>query len=397
MSASIEVFALTVAYNEDPFDKKVNLGVGAYRTDEGKSYVLPVVRKVEAALGQDATLLHEYLPVLGSPEYRKGAIKLLFGDNEDVISRAGGAQALGGTGALRIGLDFIRTRLNIDTIYLSKPTWGNHRGICKALLFPRVREYRYWDEKNRCLDIQNMLVDLKSASENSAIILHACAHNPTGMDPTMEQWRMIAEVLKEKKMFVFFDIAYQGFSSGSVDVDASAVRLFADMGFELFVAQSFSKNFGLYNERVGQLTYLANMPEVLSKISSNLSTIIRETWSNPPSHGGLVVSTILNDPELFQEWKKTVKSMAERIQCMRQLLFDNLEALGTPGTWDHIVTQTGMFSFTGLTAVQVEYLIEMHHIYLMKDGRINMCAVTTKNVEYVARCIHDTVIKFQGN
>ncbi|ESN90077.1 hypothetical protein HELRODRAFT_158112 [Helobdella robusta] len=350
--------------------------------------------KIESAILSNTSLLHEYLPIAGSPKFREGAINLLWGGDKELIARSGGVQALGGTGALRLGLEFLRSRLHYETVYVSKPTWANHIGICKSLLYPNIKEYKYWDDKLRCLDLDNMLQDLNAAPDRSVVLLHACAHNPTGMDPTAEQWHRIAEVVKAKKMFVFFDCAYQGFSSGDVDLDVAAVRLFAKLGFEMFVAQSFSKNFGLYSERVGQLTYLVQSADMLPRLASNFSTIVRQIWSNPPAHGSAIVSAVLNDQVLTNEWKETVKSMAGRIQAMRRLLFDRLVALKTPGTWDHIVKQNGMFSFTGLDANQADYLINTHHIYLMKDGRINMCAITTRNVDYVAECIHDAVVKF---
>jgi aspartate aminotransferase len=391
----IEVFALTAAFNEDTFPQKVNLGVGAYRTDDSKPYVLPVVRRIESQLADDATANHEYLPVAGLTEYRTGSIRLLLGPDSPALNRADGIQAIGGTGAVRIGLDLLRSRLGYETVYVSKPTWGNHKGIARSLLYPNIKEYRYWDAANRCVDINGMLEDLRAAPDKSVVLLHMCAHNPTGMDPTMDQWKQIAEVVKSKGLFPFFDCAYQGFSSGDVDKDAASLRYFIQEGFEVFAAQSYSKNFGLYNERVGQLTFVTNSPEQLAKVRSQLVLIVRETWSNPSTHGAKIVATTLNNPELQKEWKDTVKMMAERIQAMRKLLFEKLKANGTPGTWDHVVQQSGMFSFTGLNERQVEYLIKDLHIYLTKDGRINMCAVTTKNADYIAKGIHDAVVNIK--
>ncbi|KAM9314290.1 aspartate aminotransferase, cytoplasmic-like [Pholidichthys leucotaenia] len=235
----------------------------------------------------------------------------------------------------------------------------------------------------------------QKAPEHSIFVLHACAHNPTGTDPTQEEWKKIAEIMKTRKLFAFFDSAYQGFASGCLDRDAWAIRFFVSKGFELFVAQSFSKNFGLYNERVGNLTVVTQDNENLTRVLSQMEKIVRTTWSNPPSQGARIVSVTLNDPELFKEWKGNVETMANRVLLMRKQLKEKLLALGTPGTWDHITQQIGMFSFTGLNPAQVQYLIKEKHVYLMASGRINMCGLTTKNIDYVAQSIYDAVTTVQ--
>jgi aspartate aminotransferase len=389
----IEVFALTAAFNEDTHEKKVNLGVGAYRTEESKPWVLPVVRQAETQLAANQVLNHEYLPVAGLPDFRTAASKLLLGDDSSAIAekRVDSIQSIGGTGAVRIGMDLLLSKLKCETIYVSLPTWGNHKGIARSLRYPSLREYRYWDAANRCIDFAGWTEDLKNAPERSVILLHMCAHNPTGMDPTHEQWKEVAKIIRERKLFPFFDCAYQGFSSGDLAKDSWAVRYFVQEGFEILAAQSFSKNFGLYNERIGQLLFVTKTPEDVAKIRSQLVMIVRETWSNPPAHGAYVVSMVLNTPNLCAEWKAAVKTMADRILLMRQQLYDKLKALGTPGTWEHIIKQTGMFSYTGLSAKQAEFLIKERHIYLLRDGRINMCGVTTKNVDYVATSIREAV------
>jgi len=389
----VEVFALTEAFNKDTHDKKVLLGVGAYRTEESKPWVLPVVREVEKRLAEDTSLNHEYLPVAGLPELRSAAAKLLLGDDCAAIKegRVEAIQGIGGTGAVRIGMDFMISRLHCDTIYFSTPTWENHIGMAKSLRYPSIREYRYWDSVNRRIDFTGLCEDLKNAPERAVIVLHMAAHNPTGMDPTQEQWKQIADIIRERKLFPFFDCAYQGFSTGDLDKDAWPVRYFVEAGFELVAAQSFSKNFGLYNERVGQLLFVVNKAELLSKVRSQFVRIVRQTWSNPPSHGARVVATVLNTPDLNRQWKESVKLMGGRILQMRQLLFDKLTALKTPGTWQHIVQQTGMFSFTGLSERQAEWLMKERHVYLLRDGRINICGVTSHNADYVAQAIHDCV------
>uniref|UniRef100_A0A4D5R9V9 Aspartate aminotransferase n=1 Tax=Scolopendra viridis TaxID=118503 RepID=A0A4D5R9V9_SCOVI len=391
----IEVFAVNKAYLDDPSDNKVNLSIGAYRTDEGKPWVLPVVHKVEQQIASDETLNHEYLPVLGMDSASSAATKMLLGHEHPAVieNKAFGIQCLSGTGALRVGAEFLKRCCGYTTYYVSDPTWENHRLLFNYAGYAECKVYRYWDNNNRKLDFDGMIEDLKNAPENSVVILHACAHNPTGMDPTLDQWKAIADVMQEKKLFPFFDSAYQGFASGDLDNDAKAVRLFAGKGFEMLCAQSFAKNFGLYNERIGNLTVILNDVKTLPAVKSQLTLIVRAMYSNPPVHGARIVSNVLNNLDLFAEWKQCIKTMADRINLMRQMLRDKLVALQTPGTWDHITQQIGMFSYTGLSPLQVEYLTKEHHIYLLKSGRINMCGLTTKNVDYVAKAIHDAVTK----
>ncbi|CAL8138675.1 unnamed protein product [Orchesella dallaii] len=391
----IEVFALTQAFTVDNFDKKVNLGVGAYRTEESKPWVLPVVRKIEQMMAADESLNKEYLPVLGLAAFSQAATKMLLGAESPALAdgRAVGIQTLSGTGALRVAGEFLARTCGRTTIYSSEPTWENHRLVMLNAGFQEYKSYRYWDPATRSLDLKGMLEDLRAAPERSVIILHACAHNPTGVDPTPDQWKQIAEVIREKNLFPLFDSAYQGFASGDLDKDAFAVRSFVQDGFELVCCQSFAKNFGLYNERVGNLTIVTNSKEVLANALSQITLLIRGMYSNPPQHGARVVATALNDPTLYQEWRVCIKTMADRIISMREGLKSRLIKLGTPGNWDHITNQIGMFSYTGLNLEQVEYLRNQYHIYMLKSGRINMCGLTNANLDYVAGAINDAVNK----
>ncbi|CAH1404638.1 unnamed protein product [Nezara viridula] len=390
----IEVFALNKAYLDDPHLDKVNLGIGAYRTDDGKPWVLPVVRKIEQLMANDEGLNHEYLPMLGLDSFCLAATKMVLRhDNPLVLSGlAFGVQCLSGTGALRVAAEFLCRQLGYTSVYSSEPSWENHHLIFKMSGFPNTRTYRYWDKVNRCLDFDGMLEDLNNAPENSVIILHGCAHNPTGVDPTEEQWKKIADVIKKKSLFPLFDVAYQGFASGDPDKDAWAVRYFASAGFELLVAQSFAKNFGLYNERAGNLVFVVNSQECIAPIKSQVSIIIRAMYSNPPNHGARIVASILNNADLTEEWKQCLKTMADRVRDMRILLRNKLESLGTPGNWQHITSQIGMFSYTGLSPSQVEKLILKYHIYLLKSGRINMCGLNSRNIDYVAKAISEVVL-----
>ncbi|XP_058839968.1 aspartate aminotransferase, cytoplasmic-like [Topomyia yanbarensis] len=391
----IEVFALNQACLKDTNPDKVNLGVGAYRTNEGKPWILPVVKKAEAAIIADGSLNHEYLPVLGMENVTNGASTLLLGDDSEAIKskRAFGVQTLSGTGALRLGAEFLARILHRTTFYYSSPTWENHHKVFLYAGFTTPKTYRYWDQERRGINFEGMIADLEAAPEGAVIILHACAHNPTGIDPTREQWKQIADVCEQKKLFPFFDSAYQGFASGDPNKDAFAVRYFVERGFELFCAQSFAKNFGLYNERIGNLTVVQRDTATSSAVASQITLLVRGMYSNPPAFGSRIVSRVLNDPTLRAEWMECIKTMSSRIITMRQALYDELVALQTPGTWEHITQQIGMFSYTGLNEKQVEILIKEYSIYLLKTGRISMCGLNENNVKYVAKAINDAVCR----
>jgi len=395
----IEVFQLGRDYNADTSPDKVSLGVGAYRTDQGKPWILPCVKKAESLLArqvEEEKINHEYLPVLGLQTFTNAATKMLLGEDSAALAegRAVGVQSLSGTGALRIGAEFLKRILGRHTVYISDPSWGNHK-----LLFTHagynVRSYRYWDGQAKRLDFAGLCEDLTSAPSSSVVILHACAHNPTGVDLTRDQWEKVADICREANLFPFFDCAYQGFASGCLDTDAWAVRYFVSQGFELFCSQSFSKNFGLYNERAGNLTVVSSSAGNIEKMRSQMTLIIRAMYSNPPSHGARIVDTVLSSPDLYQEWRECIKTMSSRIIEMRAQLRQRLEELRTPGDWSHITTQIGMFSYTGLTPEMCVFLKEEKHLYLLRSGRISMCGVTTDNVDYVAKAIHEAVTKFQ--
>jgi aspartate aminotransferase len=389
----IEVFHLSNLCKNDPHPSKVNLTVGAYRTEDGKPWVLPVVRTVEKQIAADDTLDHEYFPVVGSDDLTSAAMKLVLGADSPALKekRAVGFQSLSGTGALRIGADFLKRCGGASIVYVSKPTWANHRTIFMRAGFSEIRDYTYWDAEKRGLALDQMLADLKKAPEGAVVLLHGCAHNPTGVDPTPEQWKAISDVMKAQKLVAFIDIAYQGFATGNLDNDAFAARHFVKEGFECFVAQSFAKNFGLYNERCGCLTMVLKDSETIAKVKSQMQLVIRPMYSNPPAHGARIVSKVLNDAKLYPEWQKCLTTMSGRIKQMRKALLDEIKKNGTPGTWEHITSQIGMFSFTGLGPKQCEHLMNKHHVYLLKNGRINMCGLNPGNVKYVADAFHDAV------
>ncbi|ORZ18868.1 aspartate aminotransferase [Absidia repens] len=387
------IFSLTAGYKADTHPQKINVGVGAFRTDELKPYVLPVVKKADAILFNDASLDHEYQPIAGQPSYTKAASKLILGKDSAAIQqgRVGAVQTISGTGANHTGAAFLAHHCKgSGKCYISNPTWANHRNIFEGVGF-QVEEYAYWDPVTKGLDYKGMLDAIQQAPKGSVFILHACAHNPTGVDPTQDQWKGIAEAMRARDHFPFFDCAYQGFASGDLDRDAWSVRYFVDLGFELFVAQSFAKNFGLYGERAGNLTFVCKTPEDTKRVLSQMEKLQRSEISNPPAYGSRIVDIVLNDDALYAEWKENLKYMSHRIIDMRKALYQHLLDLKTPGTWNHIVDQIGMFSFTGLKAPQVKVLIEKYHIYLTNNGRISMAGLSSSNVEYFAKAVDDVV------
>ncbi|KAL0573277.1 hypothetical protein V5O48_008684 [Marasmius crinis-equi] len=392
------IFKLTAAYKADTYEKKVNLGVGAYRDDDNKPWVLPVVRKVEQILLNSPALDHEYLPITGLPEFTVSAAKLILGVDSPAIAegRVTSVQTISGTGANHLGALFLSKFYpwGEKNVYLSNPTWANHQAIFKNVGINPV-DYPYYDPKTIGLDFNGFISALKSAPPKSVFLIHACAHNPTGVDPTREQWNEIADALLEKGHYGFFDSAYQGFASGDLDQDAWAVREFVKKGVPMLVCQSFAKNAGLYGERVGALHVISPDKATAERVKSQLSVLQRSEISNPPTYGARIVTKILNDPELFEEWRRDIKTMATRIIDMRKELYKILtEDLKTPGNWDHIVNQIGMFSFTGITAEQSKELTEKAHIYLTTNGRISMTGLNKKNIRYFAECL-DKVVRGQ--
>jgi len=366
----------------------MNLGVGAYRDDQGKPYVLNCVRKAEERIFSGKAD-HEYAPIGGVPEFNKVAANLLFGENAKEIKeeRVASIQSLSGTGALRVAGLFMKRFLPNENIYLPDPTWGNHKPIMTDSGF-KLSSYKYYDGKGG-LDFQAMKDDLNNAPSKSILLLHTCAHNPTGVDPTTSQWRELSKLCKEKNHFTLFDTAYQGFASGDPTKDIFGLRTFIDDGHNPIVCQSFAKNFGLYGERIGGLHIVTSNKDERDRVLSQLLILVRPMYSNPPVHGARVVSTILQDPELSKEWYKEVKVMADRIISMREKLVKGLKEAGSKRDWSHITNQIGMFCFTGLKPEHVERLTNEYHIYLTKDGRISMAGLTSDRVNYLAQAIHD--------
>jgi aspartate aminotransferase len=389
MAPADPVLKTSQEFAADPDPRKINLGVGAYRTEDAKPFVLNVVREAEQEILSElgTTINKEYSTIDGPADLKTLTQKLVFGDDSQAVSsnRVASVQALSGTGSLRVAGEFIKSFLPAEAheIWISDPTWANHPKIFEKAGMT-VQKYPYYKAETRGFDFEGMLSCLtEKPKEGSMVLLHACAHNPTGVDPTEDQWKQIAEVMKQRNLIPLMDSAYQGYASGSLDKDAFAVRLFVDMGFEFFMCQSFAKNLGLYGERIGMLHVVCNTTDEATKTLSQLKMVVRPMYSSPPIHGAHLVRKILGDPQKFAAWKVELKGMADRIQEVRGLLRKGLEEKGAPGTWNHVTDQIGMFSFTGLTKPQCERLIKEHHIYLMTTGRISLAGLNKANIPYM--------------
>ncbi|WP_301117825.1 amino acid aminotransferase [Pusillimonas sp. (ex Stolz et al. 2005)] len=380
------ILGLNEQYNSDTRPQKVNLGVGVYYNDEGRIPLLRAVRQAEVQR-IEAAAARGYLPIDGLPSYNKGAQTLLLGEGSDVIAsgRAVTIQTLGGTGALKVGADFLRQLLPQSHVVISNPSWENHRALFERAGF-RVDTYPYYHAETHGLDFDGMLAGLRALPANTVVVLHACCHNPTGVDPSFEQWQQIAATVKENKLVPFLDIAYQGFGEG-LEEDASVVRLFASLDITMLVSSSFSKSFSLYGERVGALTFITSSQDESSRVLSQVKRVVRTNYSNPPTHGGTVVAAVLNTPELYGLWTEELSQMRDRIRTVRTQLVEKLEARNVAQNFDFVLSQRGMFSYSGLTSEQVEKLRVDHGVYAVSSGRICVAALNSSNIDYVADAI----------
>ncbi|AUJ35553.1 TPA: aminotransferase class I/II-fold pyridoxal phosphate-dependent enzyme [Vibrio vulnificus] len=380
------ILGLTEEFKKDPRAEKINLGVGIYKTEQGETPVLATVKKAEAAL-VETEKTKSYLTIEGTAEYALAVQKLLFGADAELINaqRAKTAQAPGGTGALRVAGEFIKRQLGDVKIWISNPTWANHHGVFRAAGLETV-EYAYYNPETKDKDFAAMLADLEKASAGDVVLLHGCCHNPTGIDPTAQEWEALAKLVADKGLLPLFDFAYQGFAKG-VEEDAQGLRTFAKFNKEILVASSFSKNFGLYNERVGAFTLVAESQEIAETAFSQVKAIIRSIYSNPPAHGSAVVTYILNDAALRAEWEAEVAEMRDRIQEMRELFVATLKEEGVAADFSFIERQNGMFSFSGLNKDQVARLKEEFAIYIVGSGRISVAGMTKSNMGPLCKAI----------
>jgi aromatic-amino-acid transaminase len=376
------ILGLNEAFAADPRPNKVNLGVGVYYDDNGRIPLLRAVREAERAR-VEAGLPRGYLPIEGLAAYDAAVQKLLFGPDSALIAsgRLVTAQALGGTGALKIGADFLRRMNPQAQVLISDPSWENHRALFEQAGF-RVASYPYYDPATHGLDFDGMCAALRAAPAGTVIALHACCHNPTGVDPSLAQWRELAAICGQRLLVPMLDIAYQGFGEG-VEADAAAVRLFAEQGLSFFVASSFSKSFSLYGERVGALTVVTADSDEAARVLSQLKRVIRANYSNPPTHGSSIVAAVLADPPLRALWEEELAEMRNRIKAMRAALVDGLKARRIGTDFSFVLRQNGMFSYSGLTGAQVERLRRDYGIYAVASGRVCVAALNTKNIDYV--------------
>jgi len=380
MAPADPILGLTDAFKKDERTHKINLGVGIYKNEMGQTPILATVKEAEKRLLAEETT-KSYLTIEGIAAYGEAVQRLLFGQDAEIIKskRALTAQVPGGTGALRTGADFAVTKLGIKKIWVSNPTWANHGNVFKTSGL-EVAAYDYYDAATKDMDFDAMVSSLKAVKAGEMVLFHGCCHNPTGIDPTAEQWEILAKLIAEIGAIPFFDFAYQGFGNG-VEEDAQGLRVFAEHNKELLIANSFSKNFGLYNERVGGITIVASDSEIAEKAFSQIKAGIRSNYSNPPSHGAAIVTTILNDAVLYEQWVQEVADMRNRIQEMRDLFVATLKEKGVKGDFSFISRQLGMFSFSGLTVEQVNRLKEEFAVYIVGSGRISVAGMTKNNMQ----------------
>lgn len=384
------ILGLTEAFKKDTNPQKVNLGAGVYKDDVGNT---PIFKSVKAA--EQIMLIKEntksYLPIPGDPVYAKCVQTLLFGGGSEVIesSRAVTVHAPGGTGALRVGAELLKSFCEGAKVWVSNPTWANHLGIFTSSGFT-VEKYPYYNDETKNLNFSELLACLEEIPKKDIVLMHACCHNPSGVDLNEEQWRQVVAIAKKKGWLPFLDFAYQGFGSG-VEEDRLVVELFAEAGIDFFVASSFSKNLGLYNERTGALTIVSPTVEESEVAMSHLKATVRVIYSNPPAHGGLAAATVLSHESLYNQWLAEVGKMRERIISMRDALVDGLAQRGVDTDFSYIREQRGMFSFSGLSDDIVQWLREKKGIYVVGGGRINLAGLTSKNIDYVCDSIAEAL------
>ena len=385
------ILGLTEAFVKDPNPSKTNLGAGVYKDARGKTPVFQSVRRAQERLLREETTKTYVSPNSGTGAYSTAVQEMLFGEGHEIVTggRAATAQSPGGTGALRLAGDFIHRMLPGAKVWVSEPTWANHPNVFLSAGL-EVGTYPYSDAATNGLAFGPMLEALKAIPKGDVVLLHGCCHNPTGIDPTPQQWEAIADVVRDRHLLPLVDFAYQGLGDGLRE-DAGGLMSLCRPGQDVFVASSYSKNFGLYCERVGALTAVTPSHETAEIVLSQLKVCIRTNYSNPPGHGSGIVTTVWNDPELRAEWEDEVKGMCDRINRMRSLFVDTLERKGVKRDFSFIARQRGMFSFSGLTPEQVDALRERHAIYIVRSGRINVAGMTEDNMDRLCEAIAEVL------
>ena len=384
------ILGLTEAFKKDQNPNKINLGVGVYKDGGGQTPVLSTVKEAEERLlRSEAT--KSYLPIDGLAAYAALSQAIVFGSEHDILGagRAATVQTPGGTGALRVAADFVRRISPQATVWLSDPTWPNHPNVFGSAAL-QVQSYPYFEAEANGVAFDRMVAVLEAIPKGDVLLLHGCCHNPTGADLSSQQWQAVAALCAERGILPLLDFAYQGFGDG-LDEDATGVRTVADHCREFLVATSYSKNFGLYNERVGAMTLVAANSEAAEAAHSHLKICVRTNYSNPPAHGGQIVAEILGDPELRQRWEVELAEMRNRINDMRHLFVETLDQQGAVRDFSFIARQRGMFSYSGLTPEQVQALRERHSVYIVGSGRINVAGMTEANMDYLCEAIADVL------
>ncbi len=386
MYAGDPILSLVDTFKKDPRAEKVNLGIGIYYDDAGNIPVLPSVQQAETDIAQ-SVIPRVYLPMEGSPAYRTAIQHLLFGKDNAVLKagRVASIQSLGGSGALKVGADFLHKYFPASEMWVSDPTWDNHHAIFQGAGI-QTHTYPYYDEVTGGIKFGAMLDTFQSLPEQSIVLMHPCCHNPTGVDLSREQWAALLPVMKERKLIPFLDIAYQGFGD-SLTEDVFALQMLIDADISFFVSNSFSKNLSLYSERCGGLSVICPTAEEAERVLGQLKLTVRKNYSSPPSHGALVVTDVLTKPELRATWEAEVAEMRDRIKAMRQKLYETLTAKVPGKDFSYMIKQRGMFSYTGLTPEQVDRLREEFAVYLVRTGRMCVAGLNTSNVEYVANAM----------
>lgn len=377
------ILSLNEAFGKDPRQQKINLSIGIYFDNEGNIPMLPSVRAAELQVVAEAGA-RPYLPMEGAANFRKAVQQLLFGTDHKALQegRVVTVQTVGSSGGLKVGADFIKRYFPNSKVLLSDPTWDNHRAVFEGAGL-QTGIYPYYDNQTGGLRFGAMLATLQEATKGDVVLLHACCHNPTGVDLTAEQWQALLPVLKARELIVFLDLAYQGYGT-NMDEDAYAIRLFADAGLNFFVANSFSKSMSLYGERCGALSVVCPDSSQAMNVLGQLKANIRRNYSNPPLHGGQIVARVLTDPTLRAQWEAEVTAMRVRIKSMRQSLYDVLSAKLPGKDFSYFLTQQGMFSYTGLTPAQCDRLKDEFGVYILRSGRMCVAGLNTSNVEATA-------------
>ena len=384
------ILGLTEAFKKDKNASKVNLGVGVYKDAAGQTPILNSVKSAEERLLKSENTKN-YLPIDGQPEFDRATVELLFGPGHEVLAaqRTVTAQAPGGTGALRVAADFVYSTLGKRTVWLSDPTWPNHPQVFNAAGLPTA-SYPYFDKQTNGVAFEAMLNALRAAPEGDVVVVHGCCHNPTGVDLQPQQWQALGKVLAERKLLPLVDFAYQGFANG-LEEDAGGLHQLVQHCDSMLVASSYSKNFGLYNERVGALTLVAPDDKQAEAALSHIKRVARANYSNPPAHGGAIVAAVLNDPQLRRQWEAEVAEMRDRINTMRHLFVETLQEKGVDRDFSFIARQHGMFSFSGLNTDQVKALRERFGIYIVGSGRISVAGMTADNMDYLCSAIAEVL------